>query len=100
MAPTNLGQVQDVPQTRPVNDEIAHAIVRYIPVGTFRASDAERVVRQHVGTHPSIPANQARFAQFLLNDVAPALEGLGVLVDRKKKSPKRYTITEESKRLI
>ena len=67
----------DVPQSRPVNDEI----VRYIPVGTFSASDAQKVVLRHVGTHPSIPANQARFAQFLLNDVAPALDALGVLVD-------------------
>ena len=83
-----------------MKDEIAHAIVRYIPVGIFSASDAESVVRQHVRTHPLIPAYQARFTQFLLNEVASTQEELGVLLDRKKKSPKRYTITEESKRLI
>ena len=89
-----------LPSKPTVIDEVAHVIVRHIPVGTFKASDAQKVVRKHVGSHPSVPVNQAQFAQFLLNDVAPALEGLGVQVDRKKKSPKRYTITPESKRLV
>ena len=102
----NTRNIEEWPASLPVlhnptvNDEIAHAIVRHIPVGTFRASDVQKVVRKHVGSHPSVPVNQAQFAQFLLNDIAPALEGLGVQVDRKKKSPKRYTITPESKRLV
>ena len=78
---------------------IARAIVRYMLAGTFRASDAEKTVQKHLPGIP-VPSSQAWFAQYLLDEVSPVLETLGVEVNSKQKSSKRYKVTEESKRRI
>ena len=80
-------------------ERIARAIVRHMPVGTFRASDAEKIAKRYLPGIP-VPSNQARFAKYLLDEVSPVLETLGVEVNRKQKSSKRYKITEASKRRV
>ena len=80
-------------------ERIARAIVRYMPVGTFRASDVEKIAKRHLPGIP-VPSNQARFAKYLLDEVSPVLESLGVEVNRRQKSSKRYKITEVSKRRV
>ena len=70
-----------------------------MPIGTFRASDAEKTVQKHLPGIP-VPSNQARFAKYLLDEVSPVLETLGVEVNRNQKSSKRYKITQESKRRV
>ena len=80
-------------------ERIARTIVRHMPVGGFKASDARKIVSQHM-PESSAPKDDPRFGQFLLNEVAPVLEDLRVMVNRDQKSTKRYAITEESKRRI
>ena len=80
-------------------EQIAWTIVRHMPVGGFKASDARKIVNQHM-SNSSAPKDDALFGQYLLNEIAPVLEDLGVEVNRDQKSTKRYTITEESKRRI
>ena len=80
-------------------EQIARTMVRHMPVGGFKASDARRIVNQHM-PDSSAPKDNARFGQFLKDEIAPVLEELGVEVNRDQKSTKRYTITEESKRRI
>lgn len=94
--------IASVPKRTPEpspQERIARTIVRHMPVGGFKASDARKIVSQHM-PDPTVPKGDARFGQFLLNEVAPALEDLGVMVNRDQKSTKRYTITEESKRRV
>ena len=80
-------------------EQIAWTMVRHMPVGGFKASDARKIVNQHM-PDSSAPKDDARFGQCLLNEVAPVLEDLGVVVNRDQKSTKRYAITEESKRKV
>ena len=80
-------------------EQIARTIVRHMPVGEFKASDARKIISHHM-PDASAPKDDARFGQFLLNEIAPLLENLGVTVNRDQKSTKRYTITAESKRRI
>ena len=80
-------------------ERIARTMVRHMPVGGFKASDARKIVSQHM-PDSSAPKDDARFGQFLLNEVAPVLKDMGVKVNRDQKSTKRYAITEESKRRI
>ena len=80
-------------------EQVAWTIVRHMPVGGFKASDARRIVNRHMPDSPA-PRDDARFGQYLLKKISPVLEDLGVEVNRDQKSTKRYTITEESKRRI
>lgn len=74
-----------------VSDEaVAEELLRQLPVGRFRAADAQLVVRRRWPQHPA--ANDAsRFGQFLLNQIWPHLQKRGVTMPRKS-SPRTYEI--------
>ena len=80
-------------------EQIARTMVRHMPVGGFKSSDARKIVNQHM-PDSSAPRGDAQFGKYLLDEIAPVLEDLGVEVNRDQKSTKRYAITEESKRRI
>ena len=78
------------------NERIAHTLIRHLPEGKFRASDAQKALKKHAPSL-SVPSDQVKFSQFLLDEVSPILERLGVEVSRKPKTPKRYEITKRAK---
>ena len=78
------------------NERIAHTLIRNLPEGKFRASDAQKALKKHAPSL-SVPGDQVKFSQFLLDEVSPILERLGVEVSRKPKTPKRYEITKRAK---
>ena len=94
-----VSKVSASPVKLTLNAQITHTIVRHMPLGAFRSSDAHRVVTRHM-SHSSIPNNHVQFAKLLFEEVSKDLEDLGVRVNRTQKSSKRYTITEQSKNAI
>ena len=81
------------------NERIARALIGHLPEGKFRASDAQKALKKYA-PNLSVPNDQVKFSKFLLDEVSPILERLGVEVSRKPKTPKRYEITKRSKESI
>ncbi|MCY4651759.1 MAG: hypothetical protein OXC95_01195, partial [Dehalococcoidia bacterium] len=44
------------------NERITHVLIRHLPVGKFKASDAQKALKDHA-PNLSVPDNQARFAK-------------------------------------
>ena len=81
------------------NEQVARSLIRHLPLGKFRASDAQETLKKHA-TNLSVPDDHVKFAQFLLDEISPVLESLGVKVSRKPKTPKRYEITKQAKESV
>ena len=76
-------------------DEIADELIRQLPVGRFRAGEAQKVVNRQWPNHPSA-GSAAHFGQFLSKELWPILQGRGVTMPRTN-TPRIYEITEAAK---
>ena len=80
------------------NDAIAYELIRRLPVGKFKVTDAHDVFQDRWPDHPDA-AGPERFGTFLLKQIWPILQERGVLMTRKK-SPRTYEITQAAKEAI
>lgn len=76
-------------------DSIAEELIRRLPVGRFKVSDAHQVVQARWPRHPAA-GDAAKMGQFLLNELWPILEKRGVTMPRRS-SPRTYEITAAAK---
>jgi hypothetical protein len=87
--------LQSAASHTPVSDEaVAEELLRQLPVGRFRAGDAQQVVSRRWPEHPAA-GEASRFGLFLLNRIWPLLEKRGVTMPRQG-SPRTYEITAGS----
>lgn len=77
------------------NEAIADELIRRLPVGKFKVTDAHEVFQQLWPEHPAA-SGPAQFGTFLLKEVWPILQKRGVLMTRKS-SPRTYEITQAAK---
>ena len=77
------------------NQAIADELIRRLPVGRFKAADAQEVIQKRWPRHPSV-GNTSHVGQYLLQEIWPLLEKRGVTMPRKT-SPRTYEITQASK---
>ena len=78
--------------------DIAAELIRQLPLGRFRASDAQRVIKQRWPCHPALDST-SHIGQLLLNEIWPALRKYGVTMPRNN-SPRTYEITQAAKDAI
>ena len=78
--------------------DIAAELIRQLPLGRFRASDAQRVIKQRWPRHPALDST-SHIGQLLLNEIWPALRKYGVMMPRNN-SPRAYEITQAAKDAI
>ena len=79
----------------PGNEDIAEELIRQLPVGKFKVSEAFEVFRVQWPQHPAA-AGPAQLGTFLFKEVWPVLEKQGVLMPRRS-SPRTYEITQSAK---
>ena len=77
------------------DETIAQELIRQLPLGRFRASDAQEVIGRRWPEHPAV-GDPARFGQFLVGQIWPILQKRGVTMPRKS-SPRTYEITSDAK---
>ena len=77
------------------NEAIADELIRRLPVGKFKVTDAHEVFQQLWPDHLAA-SGPAQFGTFLLKEVWPILQIRGVLMTRKS-SPRTYEITQAAK---
>ena len=80
------------------NEAIADELIRRLPVGKFKVTDAHDVFQDRWPNHPDA-AGPEKFGTFLLKQIWPVLQERGVLMTRKR-SPRTYEITQDAKDAI
>ncbi len=78
------------------SEAIAEELIRRLPVGKFKASDAQKVIKQRWPERQVAAGDTAQFGQFLGKEIWPLLERRGVTMPGKS-SPRTYEITQAAK---
>jgi hypothetical protein len=86
----------------PVSEEeqIALAIIKDIPAGTFRSSDCRKAIKRNFPDHSLAGAESALFGSQFLKVIWPILDKYGVKSEKSKRGPRKYEMTPEAKAKI
>ncbi|HSW59057.1 MAG TPA: NYN domain-containing protein [Dehalococcoidales bacterium] len=95
-APANGAPPQ---QPLSADEEIALAIIRKLPIGTFRSINCKAIIKQQFPDHALNKTDSALFGTQFLKQIAPFLEKYGVNSEKSSRGPRKYELTEESKKL-
>lgn len=76
------------------NEAIADELIRRLPVGQFKAANAQEVIKNRWPQHPAL--DNTSHVGHLLSEVWPILEQRGVTMPRRT-SPRTYEITQAAK---
>ena len=85
-------------QTRdmPVNERIAIQLIRDMPVGRFKSTDCQDIIRSHFQNHALSKADGPAFGIAFRRDLLPFMEKRGV-VELPNQRPRMYEMTIEAK---
>ena len=78
------------------SEAIADELIRQLPVGKFKAAEAQEIVKQCWPKRPVALGSSAKFGQFLSKEIWPVLQKRGVKLTRQS-SPRIYEITQSVK---
>lgn len=79
------------------NEAVAEELIRQLPVGRFKVSDAQKVIQRRWSRLPNVAVGDtAQLGTFLLNSIWPELQKRGVTMPRKS-SPRTYEMTPAAK---
>ncbi len=85
-------------QADPVADRvIAEAIVERMPVGYFKSTDCQSIIREMYPNHPLAHASSGAMGQRFVKSLLPLLMEMGVTEPNPNRRPRRYQITEDAK---
>ena len=77
--------------------KMAERIRQEIPVGGFKSTDCQAVIKKHWPQHPMAKAGGASFGSDFKNNIWPVLQTYGVKISEPGKAPIRYEMTAEAK---
>lgn len=80
-------------------ESVAEELILRLPVGRFKAADAQQVIKKRWPKCPVANADTAKFGQYLGKEVWPILQRHGVTMPRKS-TPRTYEITQAAKESI
>ena len=81
----------------PAWDEIAKAILENIPVGPFKSTDCQSIIKNRWPDHSLSKAGGPQFGIEFKGNIWPVLEKLGVKIRNPGKKPIQYEMTSEAK---
>ena len=80
--------------------EMAGAVITEIPVGPFKSTDCQPVIKKHWPNHALAKAGGAEFGTQFKNNIWPALRDRGVKIENPGKKPIKYEMTSEAKATV
>ena len=80
--------------------EMAGAVIAEIPVGPFKSTDCQPVIKRHWPNHNLAKAGGAEFGTQFKNNIWPALRDRGVRIENPGKKPIKYEMTSEAKATV
>ena len=100
-APTGNGRRQKTKIMREPNvtERIALQLIRDMPVGKFKSTDCQHIIRTNFSSHPLAAADGPAFGTIFRRDVLPFMEKRGVKEIGNQK-PRQYEMTHEAKRSL
>ena len=94
--PVKAAPPVEIVPNEPITDElIAEAILKEVPVGTFKSADCHKVVKQRFPQSPAAKQSGAAFGVYIANNIWPMLEARGVASTGTK--PRKYEMTQTAK---
>ena len=100
-APSTNGRRQKANTLREPNltERIAVQLIREMPVGKFKSTDCQHIIRTNFPSHPLSAADGPAFGTIFRRDVLPFMEKRGVK-EIGSKNPRQYEMTHEAKRSL
>ena len=77
--------------------EMADAVLRDIPTGTFKSTECQQLIRKQWPGHALCDAGSAAFGTEFKNNIWPILEKSAVKIKNPRKKPIQYEMTPEAK---
>ena len=77
--------------------EMADAVITEIPVGSFKSTDCQSIIKKHWPNHALAKAGGAEFGMQFKNNIWPPLRDRGVRIENPGKKPIKYEVTSEAK---
>ena len=94
--PAKAPPPEELVPNEPITDElIVEAILKEVPVGTFKSADCHKVVKQRFPQSPPAKQSGAAFGVYIANNIWPMLEARGVASTGTK--PRKYEMTQAAK---
>lgn len=78
--------------------EIAQAIQNQVPVGKFKSTDCQGIIRKYWPNHPLAGASGPAFGLEFQKSIFPILQERGVKIANPGKKPIRYEMTQRAKK--
>ncbi len=97
-APLKKSSNATLPTQSDLDEEIARAVIENRPVGSFKSTDCQPLIKKNWPQDTLAKAEGPAFGTEFANRVWPGLEAHGVKLGRK--SPRRYEMTESAKRSL
>lgn len=79
---------------------MAQAVIEDIPVGIFKSTDCQPVIKKNWPNHALAKAAGPAFGTDFKNNILPILEQHGVKIENPGKKPIRYRMTTEAKQAL
>jgi hypothetical protein len=92
-----VSNIEPAKNLSPEEELIAVAIIRNIPVGTFKSADCKKVIKQNFPKHDFNKIDSAAYGTQFLKTIWPILEKYGVKSDKSSRGPRKYEMTQEAK---
>ena len=77
--------------------EMADAVIKELPVGSFKSTDCQPIIKNHWPNHALAKAGGAEFGTQFKNNIWPALRDRSVRIENPGKKPIKYEMTSEAK---
>ena len=77
--------------------EMADSVIREIPLGCFKSTDCQPIIKKHWPNHALAKAGGAEFGTQFKNNIWPPLRDRSVRIENPGKKPIKYEMTSEAK---
>ena len=79
---------------------MAMSVVETTPVGTFKSTDCQAIIKQQWSHHPMASATGPAFGTEFQKQIWPILREWGVTIPNPGKKPIRYEMTDNAKKAL
>ena len=78
-------------------EDMAQAIIKQIPVGKFKSSDCQKIIKSQWPKHALAKASGQNFGVEFRKELWPILQKKGALEPNSNRQPRRYEMTQQAK---
>ena len=81
-------------------EKMAQSITKELPVGTFKSTDCQEIIKRSWAGHALAQADGAKFGTDFKAKIWPHLQKLGVRIPNENSKPLKYEMTQQAKQQV